>query len=64
MIEPKRWVNFDGDGIITHSKNIQGVLKVGTGNYIINPTDEQRYEQYRKDHPTKWDKIKRFFIRS
>ena len=57
----KMSVTFNGkDGEITHSKNVQGVLKTGFGCYTINPTDEERYNQYRKEHPTKWDKFKRW----
>lgn len=60
--EIKMSVTFNGeDGLISKSKNCQGVLRTGVGEYIINPSDEERYYQYRKEHPTKWDKFKMWF---
>ena len=63
MAEPKFFLRFDGEGGIVESKGFPPdcVLKVGIGNYIINPTDEQRAKQYRIEHPTKWDRVKGWF---
>ena len=63
ILQPKAFVRFDGDGEIVESKNIQGVLKTGIGEYTINPTEEDYHNKWLKDHPelTVWEKIKRWF---
>ena len=60
MIEPKYFIEFNGDGNTIRSKGINGVLKVGIGDYILNPTEEDYRNKWLKDHHkiTLFDRIK------
>lgn len=61
--EPKYYIQFDGNGNLLESKGINGVLKLGTGDYIINPSEEDYHKKWMKDHPkiSLWDKLKSWF---
>lgn len=57
MEKPKVSASFrfngeTGEVIESHNCTVE-ILKIGIGDYIINPSDEEKAEHYRKDHLTK-----------